>query len=67
MKLKRVLIGAAGAIAICGVSAAIGWIGGFDFDKRTPEVALWCGATLFISAMWFSFALSDMPLDEDKK
>jgi hypothetical protein len=31
---------------VCGLSAFIAWCGGFNFDERTPAVAMWILLTL---------------------
>ena len=33
-------------LIVCGSSAFIGWCAGYNFDERSPQVAVWIGVTL---------------------
>lgn len=40
-------------LLVCATSAFVAWCGGFDFDRRTPDVALWAFVTIIV-AIWIA-------------
>ncbi len=47
----RILLSALAFLAVCALSAFVAWCGGYNFDKRNPDVACWVCATGTI-AVW---------------
>lgn len=37
--MKHALIGLGGALTVVGLVALVAWLGGYDFDHRSPDVA----------------------------
>lgn len=35
---------------VCGVSAGLAWVGGYNFDTRGHDIAVWCLMTLVFSS-----------------
>lgn len=41
-------------LLVCALSAILGWLAGYDFDYRSPDVAFWALMTILFGGM-FSF------------
>jgi hypothetical protein len=58
-KMLRTIV----ALCVCAVSALIAWAGGYNFDQRSPGVAVWVLATVTVA-----FLAAIYPgLDEESK
>lgn len=44
--MKRALSALLAMLVVCAVSALLAWLGGYNFDHRSFEVAAWAGVTL---------------------
>ena len=49
--MKRAIIITAVFFGVIGASCGLAWIGGFNFDKRTPAAAMWAFMTLVMACM----------------
>ena len=43
---NKILMSLALFIIVCSLSAILGWLSGFNFDRRSSEVAMWSFTTL---------------------
>jgi hypothetical protein len=48
--MKKILLSVAALVAICLLSVLIAWLGGYNFDRRGYDVAMWSVLTLCIAA-----------------
>lgn len=44
---------------VCGVSAGLAWVGGYNFDTRGPDVAAWCLVTLILGSAFAVMAYAE--------
>jgi len=49
--MKRAIIMCAVFLVVVAASCFLAWVGGFNFDKRNPDVAIWAAMTLVFAGM----------------